>query len=60
VFRKVLVEMKLMPMKYSYRKLLEREQEELQRVLEEEEGRQRWFAVAVISFWHWEVFLTLN
>jgi hypothetical protein len=52
--------MKLMPMKYSYRKLLEREREELQRVFEEEEGRQRWFAVAVISFWHREVFLTLN
>lgn len=49
-----------MPMRYSYRKLLDWEREELQRVLEEEEGRQRWFAVAVISSWQVEVFVTLN
>jgi len=52
--------MKLMPIRYSYRRLLEREQEELRRVLVEEEERQRWFTVAVISLWHLEIFVTLN
>jgi len=49
-----------MPIRYSYRKLLEWEREELQRVLVQEEERQRWFTVAVISRWHLEVFITLN
>ncbi len=47
-------------MKYIYRKLAEREQEELERVLLEQMDQQCWFSISVVALWHQEVILPKN
>ncbi|MEK6755883.1 MAG: hypothetical protein AABZ02_07005 [Bacteroidota bacterium] len=49
-----------MSIRYSYRKLAEKEREELERVLLEQMDQQAWFSVAVISMWHLEIIVLLN
>jgi hypothetical protein len=49
-----------MAIKYTYRKLAEREREEFERVLLEQMDEQSWFSVAVIAMWHREIIVPLN
>jgi hypothetical protein len=49
-----------MAIKYTYRKLAEREREEFERVLLEQMDEQSWFSVAVIGMWHREIIVPLN